>query len=272
MRRLIIAMLLLGTISTNAQTASNKNCFEKDLTQAVLWQQKSGEYRALCFQAYSLAKIRLDAYFTKMKRATKPPCIIVDIDETVLDNSPQSGYQVANCKPYSSADWEQWSKLSQADTVPGSCSFLKYAAMRKVVVYYITNRKDNELENTIKNLQKYGFPYADADHVIPARKKADGKYDNNKEVRRNEVREKYDIVLLCGDNLGDFSDVFYDKTEAERYKAVEDNSQNFGDKFIVLPNPMYGDWESAMFKGMDIKQEEKPMKKREMIKSYQPAK
>src|ERR1700722_12518665 len=94
----------------------------------ALYQQRAAEYKALAFQAYNIAQFRLDQEL-KLK-SKKPLAIIIDIDETVLDNSP---YFVALAKQgqvYSDSSWVKWTALVKCDTVPGAAWFLKYAASK----------------------------------------------------------------------------------------------------------------------------------------------
>lgn len=235
---LLIAFLPLAM---HAQTnIDNKPAFARDNTNAVLWQQYSGEYRALCFQAYNLAHLRLDQILHK-KVGKKPRCIVVDIDETVLDNSAFEGRELHNGVSYNPNDWSEWTTKSIADTVPGALTFLKYAAKKGIAIFYITNRNKTEFESTLRNLQHFKFPNADEKHLLVKDATSD------KEARRKMVAEKYDIVLLCGDNLNDFTDSFYLKEQQARAEAVDKAHDLFGKKFIVLPNPMYGDWEPAIY-------------------------
>lgn len=232
----------------------------KDYTMAVAWQQHSGEYRALCFQAYNFARLSLTEQL-KSADTIKPKCVVVDIDETVLDNSPFQGYELKNGVSYDLKDWALWTGKAAADTVPGALNFLKYAGSQKVETFYVSNRSEAEYKATLKNLQHFGFPDADEAHLMVKSTTSD------KEPRRQKIMEKYTILLLCGDNLSDFSNVFYREgkdTKAEVEKAMEE----FGTHFIVLPNPMYGDWEKLLYKGEHLNEVEKSKQRTEGLKAY----
>ncbi|WP_158827151.1 5'-nucleotidase, lipoprotein e(P4) family [Mucilaginibacter lacusdianchii] len=205
-----------------------------------LWQQRSAEYQALCFQAYNIAKLRLDEALKEP--GGKPLAVVTDIDETVLDNSPYDAMRAVNNQDYDVATWKAWTAKAQCDTVPGAPSFFKYAASKGVAVFYVTNRDEDERAGTIKNLQMYGLPNADNEHLILKTG------SSSKESRRQQVLNKYNIVLLCGDNLPDF-DVLYDNhpTEQNRQAVTQKLMQQFGSRYIVIPNPSYGDWEGATF-------------------------
>lgn len=206
---------------------------------AALWQQQSGEYKALCLQAYQLAALRLDERLQQSHH--KPLAIVTDIDETVLDNSPYTVHQALKGEGYDAASWSAWTALAACDTVPGALSFLQYAATKNVQVFYITNRVEAERSATLKNLQRWRFPFADDRHLLLKTT------TSGKEPRRQQVAAEYDIVLLLGDNLGDFASVFDKKATDARNTATLEAAREYGRRFIVLPNPMYGDWEGALY-------------------------
>jgi len=253
-------VLLFSTTIFSCQSESEKktkgcenhDSFNSHLIMAVLYHQKAAEYKALSYQAYNTAKIILDNDLSdktlKGKRA-----VIVDIDETVLDNSPFEAKMITKNAKFPD-DWFEWTKLASANPLPGSVEFLNYAASKNVEVFYITNRSLEEKDATIKNLNFHKFPMADTAHVIT---KID---ESSKEKRRNKISENYRIVLLIGDNLTDFAGI-YDKTTIERRNFATDSLKDvFGKKFILLPNTMYGDWENALYdynKSLGIREKEK---------------
>ncbi|SFW70533.1 5'-nucleotidase, lipoprotein e(P4) family [Chitinophaga sancti] len=206
---------------------------------AALWQQRSAEYKALCFQAYNFARLRLNEDL--QRGASKPMAIVTDIDETVLDNSPYNVHVALKGENYSDKTWQEWTSKAIADTVPGALSFLKYAAEKGVHVYYITNRSEAERGVTLQNLQRWNFPDADNEHLIPKTT------TSSKEERRLQVAKTHEIILLMGDNLGDFSAIFEKQPADKREAATKQAAAEFGSRFIVLPNPMYGDWLPALF-------------------------
>lgn len=206
---------------------------------AALWQQRSAEYKALCFQAYNFARLRLNEDL--QRGSSKPMAIVTDIDETVLDNSPYNVHIALKGENYSDKTWQEWTSKAIADTVPGALSFLKYAAEKGVHVYYITNRSAAERAVTLQNLQRWNFPDADNEHLIPKTS------TSSKEDRRLAVAKTHEIILLMGDNLGDFSAIFEKQPADKRDAATKQSAAEFGNRFIVLPNPMYGDWLPALF-------------------------
>ncbi|WP_316785644.1 5'-nucleotidase, lipoprotein e(P4) family [Pedobacter frigiditerrae] len=232
----------------------------RDYTNAVLWQQFSGEYRALAFQAYNFARLSLKEALWNQANA-KLNCVIVDADETILDNSVFQGHEIKKGVSYLPGDWTEWTALAQADTVPGALAFLKFAASKNVETFYVTNRDKADYEGTLKNLQKFGFPNADEAHLLVKTTTSD------KEPRRQKILEKYNVLLLCGDNLSDFSNVFYreGKDTKEQVNAMQGL---FGTKFIVLPNPMYGDWEKLLYKSDKLNEADKGKQRLDKLKTY----
>lgn len=220
---------------------------------ASVFQQRAAEYRALCYQAYNIARLRIEGY---KPETSKPLAVITDLDETTFDNSP---YQVRECllgKDFEPVSWAEWTSLGIADSLAGSVSFFHYAASKGVTVFYVTNRDKHDYNGTIENLRRYGFPFADSAHLIIRQNVS------SKEVRRQHIAENYEIALLIGDNLSDFSSLFDSKTMEERRENTDRVSAEFGKKFIVLPNTTYGDWEPAMYKkkGLTLSQKDSIIK------------
>jgi 5'-nucleotidase (lipoprotein e(P4) family) len=205
-----------------------------------LFEQRAAEYKALCIQAYNIARLRVDEAI-QQNSSGKPLAIITDIDETFLDNSPSSVHQALKGKDFEQQAWYEWTSRGSADTLPGALAFFNYAASRHITVFYITNRDEKDKAGTLSNLLKYQFPFSDNDHLIVRQT------ESSKEERRQKVMSNYQVVLLLGDNLADFSSLFDKKTEAERAYNVNQVANEFGKRFIVLPNANYGGWEDAIF-------------------------
>jgi 5'-nucleotidase (lipoprotein e(P4) family) len=224
--------------NTSAQTLPQNVSLNGKLFTAM-FQQRAAEYRALCLQGYNAARMRIDAY---IKQTDKPLAIITDIDETILDNSPYAVHQAYNGKEYEPTSWYEWTDKSTADTMPGAASFLQFVASKNIQVFYVTNREDRERTSTLTNLKRFGLPNADEIHLYTRQN------TSSKEVRRTQIMERYDVVLLMGDNLADLSVLFDKKSETERSNNVDALAAEFGRKLIVFPNPNYGDWESSLYK------------------------
>jgi len=260
LRRFPIAVFLVTLFAAGvlAQQQADNTYIEA----ATLYQQASGEARALEYQTYLLARTMLDRDLhnrrIKMRRA-----IIVDVDETILDNSRYQGMLIKRGVNYPEG-WTDWCNRAEATSIPGALDFLKYAHSRGVRVFYITNRKIAEKDGTARNLKSLGFPEVNDETLLV---RTDTETDT-KEPRRKSVAARYHIVLLMGDNLNDFSDVFEkSKTVATRLEATQKNRSQFGTHFIVLPNAMYGDWENAIYDyNFKLSSAEKQAKRRALLK------
>lgn len=238
----IIPFICFSTALFAQSPASSSSTVNNGKLWASLWQQRAAEYKALCFQAYNLATLRVNEAVIHYTKGGKPLAVITDIDETLLDNSPEDARSALHNQNFDSKAWEKWTAQGIADTVPGAPAFFKYAAKKGVTIFYISNRDTAERKGTLKNLQRYHLPNADRAHLLLKASSA------SKEGRRQDVLKRYNVVLLCGDNLADF-DALYDNSpnEEKRNAATQKLMKQFGNKYIVLPNPSYGDWESALF-------------------------
>ena len=253
-------IVLLSILSCNQPDYKNDNDYK---IQAQVWTQNSAEYRALCYQAFNAAKMNLDALFFFEKEYDKPLAIIADVDETVLDNSPYDGKLILNNTTYNRESWVEWGNLEIAKAIPGSLEFLIYASEKNVEIFYISNRYSEQLESTVNNLKKLGFPDAKESNVLL---RGDTR---SKSERRKSVSDNYEVIMLIGDNLSDFNDEFEIKLYNERSDQTDKLKNEFGTKLIVLPNPNYGDWESnGLFGGKSFDNFQKDSIRKSKIKSY----
>ncbi len=234
LKRFLLVSIVIISI-TSCQKEQKKSSLENNLLNATFWFQHSAEQEACYIQAYSLAK---NALFSNLQMTDNdmPKAVILDIDETVLDNSPLEAYLIKNNIPFGKDIWDKWVALEQAKSLPGVHDFLNFAKENGVEIFYISNRNVKNLQHTINNLQKEGLPCADSLHVLLEDTTSD------KTPRRNIVRKKYDVLLYIGDNLRDFSEDFKDRSQKDGKLSVENNKNLFGKKYIILPNPMYGEW------------------------------
>ena len=210
----------------------------------LLFQQTAAEYRALCYQAFNTARMRLDETL-KQHPHEKNLAIITDLDETILDNSEIEAQKIKTGKEINYKDWINWLNKPDLPTVPGGVEFLQYAGSKGVQVFYISNRNVKGLQITLSILQKLQLPDADTSHMLFMSN------DYSKESRRQMVMKDYDVVMLLGDNLNDFMKVFESRSINERLSATGSVKNDWGKKFIVLPNPVYGEWENALFNYQD---------------------
>jgi acid phosphatase len=259
MRRGVVLLCLLALASTAPALAQDPP--QHDLLNAVLWMQRSVEYRAAALTAFALARIRLDEALAD-KRWTAapkeqtgnyqdlPPAIIVDIDETVLDNSGYQAWMVMKDTTFDPKTWTAYVNTVSSTAIAGAVEFVKYADARGVKVFYISNRTAEEEEATRKNLQKFGFPLDDTiDTVLTARERPD--WSSAKGTRRAHVTAGYRVLLNIGDNVGDFVDEFRG-SETERLAVFEQHRDRWGREWIMIGNAAYGSFETAPF-GHDFK-------------------
>ncbi len=258
----IVTMLLLSIFITSSCEQKTKKdgvqAINNNLLMATLYNYYASEYSALSHQAFNIATERL--IDIRRENPARPDlAVIIDIDETILDNSPFEAKMILADSEFNSGSWTHWCKLAAAEPVPGALEFLQLADSMGFNVFYISNRsKEKVQDSTIINLQKLGFPQLNADHFLLKEK------TSNKESRRQVVLKNYEIVLLAGDNLGDFYEDSSD--HAVRDSLMLANKENFGNKFIVLPNAMYGEWVASIGLRGNKKAADSLLKV--MIKSY----
>ena len=241
-----------ATHSTAQQQTTVKSEYEYQIA-AILFQQKSAEYRALCLQAFNWAKLGIDADDKTKKKLPKierkkPRAIVVDIDETMLDNSPPQASDAKNNLSFDLKRWYAWGEMRKAKAIPGAVDFANYAKSKNVRVFYVSNRDEVQKTATIDNLKNVGFPDISAENVLLRQVGADKKPISTKEPRRLDIATTYRIVSLIGDNLNDLSDVFENKTVMTRFAETDKVKDLWGNKFIVIPNAMYGEWESVIYR------------------------
>jgi 5'-nucleotidase (lipoprotein e(P4) family) len=255
---LLVLCSIAGTYfvaSSGAQPAAPQVKVDNEYQAgATLWMQKSAEYRALAYQAFNLARWQLDADLKGKNKndipkteRKKPRAVVVDIDETILDNSPSQAAGIKARKGFDLKDWYAWGDMRKAKAIPGSVEFLNYAVSRGVKVFFVSNRDEVQKQATIDNLKAVGFSDVSADNVMLRQKDANGKNISTKEPRRHAIQQKYRIAILMGDNLDDLSDVFELKGIPERFAEIDKFKSDIGKRWIVLPNAMYGTWENAIY-------------------------
>jgi 5'-nucleotidase (lipoprotein e(P4) family) len=234
---------------------------------AILYMQKAAEYRALAYQAFNIARMQLDADEKARKKLPKAErrktrAVVVDVDETVLDNSPAQAVQVKNRLPFIQENWTAWINMRKAKAIPGAIDFLDYASRKGARIFYVTNRLEVEKQPTIDNLKALGFPDVSAETVLIKTT------ESSKEARRQSIMQTYRIAILIGDNLDDLANVFERKTIDARFAEVDKTREMFGRKFIVLPNAMYGTWENAVYEYGRLTEAQKAEKRANAMESY----
>ena len=228
-------MIIILSCTQNSSRETSSIPVREHSVQSVLWIQMSSEYKAQCYQAFNLARLSLDNFLDKYGQSEKPLAIITDVDETILDNSPFNAKMIELDVEYSKDLWFDWGKKEEADPIPGALEFFNYAKSQNVEIFYISNRDVKQKNETIANLEKLGFPNLNDSHLLLK------DTTSKKQPRRDIVLSSHNVLLYIGDNLSDFSSLF---DGLDRSTFVDSVKSKFGFEFIVLPNPMYGDWET----------------------------
>jgi 5'-nucleotidase (lipoprotein e(P4) family) len=253
--RLAIAGLIGGSLiaATLGPLLAADAVPQNDALNATLWVSNSVEYKGNTIGAYELAKIRLDQALAdkswsalgQTDAGDKPTAVILNADETILDNGPYEAWLVKTGRDFTSKTWDAWVVAAAARAIPGAVEFTKYADGKGVKVFYVTNRPAERKEATRKNMEALGFPLGgNVDTLLMAKEKED--WTAKKGTRRDFIAKDYRVLLLLGDQYGDFSDEF-GGSEADREKSFEANKAHFGHDWIVIANPEYGSFESAPF-------------------------
>jgi 5'-nucleotidase (lipoprotein e(P4) family) len=218
---------------------------------AVLWMQRAVEFQSLCLQAYNAAGRSLDAalddpdWTAALEQAddfgTLPPAVVLDIDETVLDNSPYEAGLIGRDEGHDPERWDTWCLSGRATAIPGALEFCAHARKLGVAVIYISNREENLREATARNLREVGFPVEDSRGLLLRQDTRD------KTARRQKIAARHRILLLIGDSAADFAGAFYRADETKRLELVRQYRDFWGIRWIVIPNPAYGDWLDSLF-------------------------
>jgi acid phosphatase len=267
LRKILAAGVALALLSTGAARAQEVQ--PNDLLLAALWTQKSVEYKANALTVFALARIRLDQALAdkswtaapneqKGDFANLPPAVVLDVDETVLDNSLYQVWMMKNNQTFSTKTWNQFCADQVSLAVPGAVDFTKYADSKGVKVFYVTNRDASTEKDTRANMEKLGFPMGgNVDTFLMQGEQKE--WGSAKSARRAHVAKDYRILLNMGDNFGDFDDR-YRSSPADRMKVFEEDMAYFGKQWLMLPNPTYGSFDTATY-GHDFKKSQAEQRK-----------
>jgi acid phosphatase len=220
---------------------------------SVLYQQTAAERLAGSIQTFQSAKQALDNALADPTWSALPgqniqgkkSAIIVDVDETVLDNTAYEARMILDGTKYPEG-WVSWGKEAAATEVPGAKNFLNYAASKGVTIFYVTNRVVELKEATKKNLTSLGMPWDQTKDTVLMR--GENNWDSDKGPRRALIGNEYRVLLMVGDNLGDFVDAKDNNlSPSNRANIVKDYDDYWGVKWFMLQNIAYGDWEGALY-------------------------
>ncbi len=261
----IIAALLLNACAAPAAkpptapvaqetTSKPSDLAASDNLNAVLWQQTAAEYHAHSLQSFKQAQLALELLLKQptLSAAVEqtgnfsglPPAVVVDVDETMLDNSAFQARLVKSGASYVESDWAAWCNERAALALPGAREFSNFANSRGVRIIYLSNRDVSLTEVTRQNLAELGFSDSSNTSTFLFRDKANQM--DTKGQRRIFAAQKYRLVMLIGDNLGDFNEG-YKATVAARRTLVTDFSDYWGSRWIMIANPSYGSWEQSLY-------------------------
>jgi 5'-nucleotidase (lipoprotein e(P4) family) len=250
MRRLLFVLLTTLAACQDAPRDTHENL------NATLWMQSAAEYRVDTASKYRQAKATLDRAIADRRwtAATEQTgdvtglrrlAIIMDLDETVLDNSAFQGELTRRRTIFTSALWDEWVAKAQAAALPGALDFIAYAESRGVTVFYVTNRTVEAEAATRENLTRLGVRLpTNVDTVLTVREKPE--WANEKSNRRAMIAVTHRILMLVGDDMGDFLSAAREAPE-NRIKAAEQYASYWGERWVLLSNPTYGSWEAALY-------------------------
>jgi 5'-nucleotidase (lipoprotein e(P4) family) len=268
LRRLLFIVIVSSAITG---CSAHRNAVERQSTSpnvttnheklhAVLWLQQSAEFKACALQAYHLATLQLDQALNNPTQwdnaiagsapANAPLAIIVDIDETILDNTPEEARFIKADKhkfdkTVNDQIWTPWIQKAKSDVIAGTVEFFQYVKSKDVKVFYVTNRGS---ESDVRaNLELWKFPLYDNEDTIYETGQSGDTTGGDKEFRRQLVGQKYRVLMLIGDDLADFISVKGATTVDARLKLIKDNDQKWGDQWIIIPDPAYGSWERVYY-------------------------
>ena len=271
-RNLIYFCLILLTLINNIHAKEKEldNSLQAQSMLSVLYAQSAAEYEASNIQTYVNAKLALDralndnswtaALEQKENFKNKPPAIILDIDETVLNNIPFQARSIINGQSYP-IGWLEWMLEESSDAVAGVSDFLEYAQSKSIKIFYVTNRIAAAEDATRNNIKKLGLPL-DTDRDVLLMKNENG-WTSDKVSRRELVAKDYRILLLIGDQLGDFLPLAETTLESDSRKNLADTYDHmWGSKWFMITNPMYGRWEASIYNNEYPNTEDKLMQMR----------
>ncbi|PSV18641.1 5'-nucleotidase, lipoprotein e(P4) family [Photobacterium kishitanii] len=232
--------LLLPVVSAST-FAADTACNIKQYEMGLRYQQQSAEIMALQLQTYKFAQQQLNENLTRIE-TKKKKAIIIDLDETVLDNTPLLVKDLNKCHDYTQWDtWGDWEKNGKPNLIPGAKDFLNFVDKQHIAIFYVSDRSQENKQSTIKTLASLHLPQVNNNHILLANK--------SKQLRREDINQHYQVIMLLGDSLADFAAEFKTKKPtAEQRQLVEQHQQMFGTQWIIMPNSSYGSWSQSQLK------------------------
>lgn len=268
---------LLATLLTALLSGCQHNPPANDQLDAVLWTQTSVEHDLLFRQVYAnatrqLAPALADPTWDALAQAPRalqglPPALIIDIDETLLDNVPLNARAILKDRPYDYEAWYQWVDRAKAPALPGAVDFLQTAAQRGITPYYLTNREPGQEQATLENLRRAGFPIDSSAQILTAGTAIGGcqASGSDKTCRRHWVGTQARVLMQLGDSFGDF--MANTGSQQAQLDAARPYFAWLGERWFLLPNPTYGSWYSAPYQGREgLSEQHKRALKHQVLK------
>lgn len=259
-------LTLAASVLTLSACASSVGGHHHEPDRAILWAAHAAEYQALSQQVYSNATQDMPGFIADKSwtalpghedQVGKPPAIILDVDETVTSGVDMELTLV----PFSTERQFKWGLTHESIPIRGVTEFVNTAQKMGVEVFFVTNRPCEKIEGfegacvqdhaVVDHIAELGIE-TDTDHVLLADEKPD--WGKEKVSRRLYIAETHRVIMLFGDDYGDFVACSRAKpvapctvgaTRKSRAEALETYKDYWGNGWYILPNPMYGSWTSV---------------------------
>lgn len=221
----------------------------------VLWMQTSAEYEASTHQSFNVAKMNINkalndkTWSAALEQSGNyqdlPPAVIMDVDETVLDNSVYEAQLVKMGLSFDWGTWKPWVLAAKATAIPGARPFVDSLRNAGIGVFYISNRSQTLCDATVINIKKVLDEAVQASEVLCKVGKGAESFDKSK--RRAQVAKDYRVLMLLGDDYNDFVSMGHASPE-ERAQEARAYQSRWGRQWIVIANPVYGNWEKVLYR------------------------
>ncbi len=266
--RTLLVLAVLSALSACASSPPPQEpAYDPTRDLGILWVKHAVEYRAIARQVYANATDDLPSFIEDTSwgampeqhdAAHLPPAVILDVDETVVSNVD---FQLTFERPFANHKLDSWSSNYDSLAIPGVKDFVEAARAAGVTVFFVTNRPCESIEGnedpcpqkgtTIDDIHEVGIDVS-PDFVMLSGEQPG--WDREKLVRRKLIAESYRVIMLVGDDYGDFVPCARKKvvapctapaTRASRLEALDKYDEFWGAGWYILPNPMHGSWTSV---------------------------
>lgn len=242
-----------------AQSARQSSPFPMAMrTGGNLYLQTSAEYQAACLQVYRCAGDRLRKIMATQEVAGLRPAVVMDLDETVLDNSAFQTYLYRTGQEYTDELWQDYERNYARDVtlIPGAKQFIDEASALGVSVVFLSNRSEANQASTVSVLKRLKVSGDDVEERLYLKAQ---EAPSDKTSRRDRIAARYNILLIIGDNLRDFAEDFAAPSVpahptpkavlaaiSARKAEVVRSAFHWGTNWFIVPNPVYGEWDKLI--------------------------